>query len=44
MRVEEQDNNAESSEGEDEENYERGYESDEDENIEEPHGIKGMTL
>lgn len=24
--------------------YERGYESDEDDSIEEPHGIKGMTL
>jgi hypothetical protein len=36
--------NGEDSEGEEEEIYQRGYESDEDENIEEPHGIKGMTL
>lgn len=24
--------------------YERGYESDDDDTLEEPHGIKGMTL
>lgn len=34
----------ESSDGEQEQIYSPGYESDEDENIEEPHGIKGMTL
>jgi hypothetical protein len=35
----------EESDGENEDQiYQKGYESEEDENIEEPHGIKGMTL
>ena len=33
----------ENSDGE-EEIYERGYESEDDDTLEEPHGIKGMTL
>lgn len=42
MKNEVSDNDDESNE-EEEKNL-RGYESEEDENIEEPHGIKGMTL
>lgn len=32
------------SDGAEEEIYERGYESEDDDTLEEPHGIKGMTL
>ena len=42
LRKEIEDSDHESNE--EEEDYERGYESEEDDLIEEPHGIKGMTL
>ena len=43
LRKQIEDSDNESNEDEDQA-YQRGYESEEDDLIEEPHGIKGMTL